>query len=56
MAAIVYGVHSVGSEPLFTPASPLAPKSYNIIATSGQGYTMFLIPQSFPGQISLAKL
>lgn len=56
MAAIVCGAHSVGSEPLFTPASPLAPNSYNIIASSGQGYTMFLVPQSFPGQVSLAKL
>lgn len=56
MVAIVCGAHSVESEPLFTPGSPLASNSYNVIATSGQGYTTFLIPQSFPGQISLAKL
>lgn len=31
------------------------PNSCNIMATSGQSYTLFQIPQSFPWQISLVK-
>lgn len=47
MVAIACGANSVGWEPLFTPASPLDPNSCNIIASSGQSYTLLQVPQSF---------